>query len=44
MFPSTLAHSVPRKSDDNVRISLAFNVFVKGVLGRTNDLNELFIQ
>ena len=44
IFPSTLSHSVPRKSDDNVRISLAFNVFVKGILGRPNDLNELFVQ
>jgi uncharacterized protein (TIGR02466 family) len=44
IFPSTLAHSVPKKSGDNVRISLAFNVFVKGVLGRPNDLNELFVQ
>tara|TARA_Y100000361_G_C11132188_1_gene329634 strand:+ start:298 stop:909 length:612 start_codon:yes stop_codon:yes gene_type:complete len=43
IFPSTLAHSVPRKHDNNLRISLAFNVFVKGVLGRSGDLNELSV-
>ena len=43
LFPSTLAHSVPKKEGNNVRISLAFNVFVKGSLGREGDLNELFL-
>lgn len=44
IFPSTLAHSVPRKHNDDLRISLSFNVFVKGVLGKSDDLNELFVS
>jgi len=44
LFPSLLPHSVPKKEGNNLRISLAFNVFVKGSLGRERDLNELFLQ
>ena len=44
LFPSTLGHSVKKKKGNNLRISIAFNVFVKGSLGRARDLNELFLQ
>jgi uncharacterized protein (TIGR02466 family) len=33
MFPSSLTHSVSEVATDNVRVSLAFNSFVKGELG-----------
>ena len=41
IFPSSLMHSVPVKKGKNRRISLSFNVFVKGNLGQPQDLNEL---
>jgi uncharacterized protein (TIGR02466 family) len=44
LFPSNLSHSVETKKDDNERISLAFNVFVKGLLGNKEGLTELNIS
>jgi len=44
LFPSNLSHSVETKQDDNERISLAFNVFVKGLLGNNESLTELNIN
>ena len=41
IFPSSLMHSVPVKKGKNRRISLSFNVFVKGNLGQVQDSNEL---
>ena len=41
IFPSSLMHSVPVKKGKNRRISLSFNVFVKGNLGQVRDSNEL---
>ena len=41
IFPSSLKHSVPAKKGKNSRISLSFNVFVKGNLGQPQDSNEL---
>lgn len=43
MFPSSLTHMVETKQGDNTRISLAFNVFVKGLLGKNKNLNELIL-
>ena len=43
MFPSSLTHMVETKEGDNTRISLAFNVFVKGKIGINNKLTELFL-
>jgi len=40
-FPSTLLHEVSPNNSDKNRISLSFNVFVKGNLGTTITLNEL---
>jgi len=43
MFPSRLEHSVLLKKNDNQRISLAFNTFLKGKLGENKSLNELIL-
>ena len=41
LFPSSLEHSVEKKKGSNLRISLAFNVFIKGNIGKEDDLNDL---
>lgn len=41
MFPSSLSHDVKIKKGNNLRISLAFNTFVKGILGLEKSLTEL---
>ncbi len=41
LFPSSLTHMVETKQGDNTRISLAFNVFIKGMVGNNKGLNEL---
>lgn len=41
IFPSSLMHNVPTVKSDQVRISLAFNTFVKGVLGRDDQLSRV---
>jgi uncharacterized protein (TIGR02466 family) len=41
LFPSSLTHEVPQTASSSNRISLAFNVFLKGRLGAYNDLTEL---
>jgi uncharacterized protein (TIGR02466 family) len=43
LFPSNLGHSVQTKKGKNLRISLSFNVFVKGQLGVTKNLDELIL-
>ena len=43
MFPSRLKHNVPKKIGDNLRISLAFNTFVKGLLGDDTEISKLKI-
>lgn len=43
LFPSSLSHSVEYKKGTNTRISLAFNTFIKGTLGREKRLTELKI-
>jgi uncharacterized protein (TIGR02466 family) len=44
MFPSYLQHRVETKIGNNLRTSLSFNVFVKGVLGINSKLTELVIK
>jgi uncharacterized protein (TIGR02466 family) len=44
LFPSQIEHSVPTKTDDNKRISLAFNVFVKGMVGEYEQSTELILK
>ena len=41
LFPSSLTHMVETKEGDNTRVSLAFNVFIKGKIGSNITLNEL---
>ena len=41
LFPSSLSHCVDVKKGTNTRISLAFNVFVKGKFGNEKKLTEL---
>ena len=43
LFPSDTVHEVKIKEKDNERISLAFNVFIKGMLGNARELTELKI-
>lgn len=43
IFPSNLYHSVPTVKKDQIRISLAFNTFVKGKIGDSKNLAELYI-
>ena len=43
LFPSSLTHMVETKEGDNVRTSLAFNVFVEGKIGNNKDLTELIL-
>jgi len=43
LFPSSLTHCVEVKEGTNTRISLAFNVFVKGKIGNERNLTELIL-
>jgi len=43
LFPSYLTHMVENKEGTNTRISLAFNVFIKGTLGDNKNLTELIL-
>jgi uncharacterized protein (TIGR02466 family) len=44
LFPSSLTHMVETKQGDNTRISLAFNVFIKGTVGNNKSLTELILS
>ena len=43
LFPSSLNHMVETKIGENSRISLSFNVFLKGNIGESQSLNELIL-
>jgi uncharacterized protein (TIGR02466 family) len=43
LFPSSLTHMVETKEGDNTRISLAFNIFIKGKVGSNKLLTELIL-
>jgi uncharacterized protein (TIGR02466 family) len=43
LFPSSLIHMVETKEGDNTRISLAFNIFIKGTFGNNKSLTELIL-
>ena len=43
LFPSSLTHMVETKQGDNTRISLAFNIFIKGTVGNNKSLTELIL-
>jgi len=44
IFPSYLTHFVRAKKHTNTRVSLSFNVFLKGHLGNENNLNHLYLK
>lgn len=44
LFPSHLPHMVKTKEDDNTRISIAFNTFVKGYIGSDENLTGLNLR
>jgi len=43
LFPSYLSHAVETKQGKNTRISLAFNVFIKGITGSNGNNTELIL-
>ena len=43
LFPSSLTHMVEAKEGDNTRVSLSFNVFIKGTFGDNKELTELIL-
>jgi uncharacterized protein (TIGR02466 family) len=44
LFPSNLTHMVQTKEDDNTRISIAFNTFLKGYIGSDESLTGLNLR
>ncbi len=44
LFRSSLVHGVGKKKGNNIRISLSFNVFIKGMVGNKTNLNELILE
>jgi uncharacterized protein (TIGR02466 family) len=44
LFPSSLTHMVETKQGDNTRVSLAFNIFIKGTVGSNKNLTELHLS
>jgi len=44
LFPSSLEHGVDKKKGTNTRISLSFNVFIKGKIGENAILTELTLE
>ena len=44
LFRSSLEHGVKRKKGNNIRISLSFNIFIKGTVGNKTDLTELILK
>ena len=44
LFPPYLTHGVEKKKGTNLRITLSFNVFFKGTIGRNEELSELVIK
>ena len=41
MFPSDTMHKVEYKRGDNIRTSIAFNIYIKGIVGDSIKLTEL---
>jgi len=44
IFPSHLIHEVEISENMNPRVSLSFNIFVKGNIGDYNDMTELILK
>tara|TARA_R100000306_G_scaffold1901_1_gene4825 strand:+ start:97 stop:705 length:609 start_codon:yes stop_codon:yes gene_type:complete len=43
-FRSSLGHGVDKKKGNNIRISLSFNIFIKGTIGDSKALTELILE
>ena len=43
LFPSNLTHMVETVQSENIRISIAFNTFLEGVVGNNYSLTELLL-
>ena len=44
IFPSSLRHGVDTKKGNNTRISLSFNVFIKGTCGKSKEALKLILK
>lgn len=44
LFPSYLSHCVDEKEGNNLRVSLAFNVFIRGTVGTEINLTKLELR
>jgi len=44
LFRSSLEHGVNKKKGNNIRISLSFNIFIKGTVGHKEELTELILE
>jgi len=44
LFRSSLEHAVNKKKGNNIRISLSFNIFIKGTVGNKEELTELILE
>jgi uncharacterized protein (TIGR02466 family) len=44
LFRSTSGHGVKKKKGNNIRISLSFNIFIKGTIGDSKSLTELILE
>lgn len=43
IFPSSLVHGVTPKEEDNLRISLVCNTFIKGTVGNNSEYTDLYL-
>lgn len=43
IFPSSIVHGVNPKTDDNLRISLVCNTFIKGKVGNHTEYTDLYL-
>ena len=44
LFRSSSGHGVKKKKGNNIRISLSFNIFIKGTVGNKEELTELILE
>ena len=44
LFRSSLVHGVGNKKGNNIRISLSFNIIIKGTVGNKKELTELILE
>ena len=44
LFQSSLQHGVEKKKGNNERLSLSFNIFIKGTVGNNNNTTQLTLK